>query len=147
MVLLLGLCKNTFTLAKLSISVSTISIGSRIRLVCAAYNTTIIWRRNAFNQWILPVMMYRAETWTLTIRLVHKLSVHQRAMERAMELAMSDIFLSNRIRNEAIEQSAKVTHIGRNIRTLKWKGAGHGDMNRWSLDPKYAGSKTATKET
>lgn len=64
-------------------------------------------------------MMYRAETWTLTIRLVHKLSVHQRAMERAMELAMLDIFLSNRIRNEAIEQSAKVTHIARNIRTLK----------------------------
>jgi hypothetical protein len=40
-------------------------------------------KTKVFNQCVLPVMTYGAETWTLTARLVHKFEVAQRAMERA----------------------------------------------------------------
>jgi hypothetical protein len=51
-----------------------------------------------FNQCVLPVMTYGAETWTLTARLVHKFKVAQRAMERAI-LGVSQ---RDRIRNQVI---------------------------------------------
>ena len=41
-------------------------------------------KSRAFDQCVLPVMTYGAETWTLTKGLVHKFQVAQRAMERAM---------------------------------------------------------------
>ncbi|CAH2268238.1 jg22297 [Pararge aegeria aegeria] len=41
-------------------------------------------KTKVFDQCVLPVMTYGAETWTLTARLIHKLQVAQRAMERAM---------------------------------------------------------------
>jgi hypothetical protein len=37
-------------------------------------------KTKVFNQCVLPVMTYGAETWTLTARLVHKFKVAQRAM-------------------------------------------------------------------
>jgi hypothetical protein len=61
---------------------------------------------------LIPVMIYGAETWTLTARLVYKFKVAQRAMERNM-LGVS---LPDRIRNEVIR---------RDISTLKWQWAGH----------------------
>ncbi|CAH0731533.1 unnamed protein product, partial [Brenthis ino] len=78
-------------------------------------------KTRAFNQCVLPVMTYGAETWTLTVGLVHKFKVAQRAMERAM-LGVS---LADRIRNEVIRQRTKVTDIARRISSLKWKWAGH----------------------
>ncbi|CAG4978815.1 unnamed protein product [Colias eurytheme] len=78
-------------------------------------------KTRAFNQCILPVMTYGAETWTLTCGLIHKFNVAQRAMERAM-LGVS---LSDKIRNEVIRQRTKVTDIARKISTLKWRWAGH----------------------
>ncbi|RVE54059.1 hypothetical protein evm_001182 [Chilo suppressalis] len=53
-------------------------------------------KTKVFNQCVLPVMTYGAETWTLMVRLVHRFKVAQRAMERAM-LGVS---LKDRIRNE-----------------------------------------------
>jgi hypothetical protein len=69
-----------------------------------------------YNQCVLPVMTYGAETWTLTAWLVHKFKVAQRGMERAM-LGVS---LRDQIRNEVIRQRTKVTDIAHRTSTLKW---------------------------
>ncbi len=74
-----------------------------------------------FNQCVLPVMTYSTETWSLTSGLLAKLSVAQRAMERAM-LGVS---LRDKIRNVEIRQRTKVTDIARKICRLKWQWAGH----------------------
>jgi hypothetical protein len=55
-------------------------------------------KTKVFNQCVLPVMTYGAETWTLTARLVHKFKVAQRGIERAL-LGVS---LRDRIRNQEI---------------------------------------------
>ncbi|CAH2248728.1 jg17521 [Pararge aegeria aegeria] len=53
-----------------------------------------------FDQCVLPVMTYGAETWTLIARLIHKLQVAQRAMVRAM----LGISLRDKIRNEVVDR-------------------------------------------
>ena len=75
-------------------------------------------------------MTYGAETWTLTVGLVHQFKVAQRAMERAM-LGVS---LKDRIRNEYIRHRTKVIDIAQRISKLKWQWAGHISRrtdNRW----------------
>jgi hypothetical protein len=75
-------------------------------------------KTKVFNQCVLPVMTYGAETWTLTARLVHKFRVAQRAMERAM-LGVS---------------ITKVTDIAYRVSMLKWRWASHISRrtdNRW----------------
>jgi hypothetical protein len=61
----------------------------------------------------------------------HKFKCAQRAMERAMlELSLRD-----RIRNQVIRQRTKVTDIALRISILKWRWAGHISRrtdNRWS---------------
>lgn len=87
-------------------------------------------KTKVYNQCVLPVMTYGTETWSLTIGLIHKLKVAQRAMERAM-LGVS---LRDRIRNEEIRRRTKVTDIARKISNLKWQWAGHiarRTDNRW----------------
>nr|ADI61810.1 endonuclease-reverse transcriptase [Bombyx mori] len=87
-------------------------------------------KTKVYNQCVLPVLTYGAETWTLTVRLVHKLKVTQRAMERAM-LGLS---LRDRIRNEVIRAKTKVIDIARRVSKLKWQWAGHicrRTDNRW----------------
>jgi hypothetical protein len=66
-------------------------------------------------------MTYGAETWTLTARLVHKLKVAQRAMERA-KLGVS---LRDRIGNHVIRQKTKVIDIAHRISKPMWQWAGH----------------------
>ena len=61
-------------------------------------------------------MTYAAETWTLTMGLVHRFKVAQRAMERVM-LGVS---LKDKIRDEVIRERTKVTDIARKISKLKW---------------------------
>ncbi|KAJ0175948.1 hypothetical protein K1T71_008122 [Dendrolimus kikuchii] len=68
-------------------------------------------KTKVFEQCVLPIMTYGAETWTLTAGLVHKFKVAQRAMERAM-LGVS---LMDKIRNEDIRKRTKVTDIARNL--------------------------------
>jgi hypothetical protein len=75
------------------------------------------------------LMTYRAQTGTLTARLVHKFKVAQRAMERAM-LGVS---LRDRIRKEVIRQ-IKATDKAHRISMLKWQWAGNISRrtdNRW----------------
>lgn len=78
-------------------------------------------KTRVFDQCVLPVMTYGAETWSLTMGLIRRLKVTQRAMERAM-LGVS---LRDRIRNEEIRRRTKVTDIARRIARLKWQWAGH----------------------
>lgn len=78
-------------------------------------------KTKVFEQCVLPVLTYGAETWTLTVGLVHKLKVAQRAMERAM-LGVS---LKDKIRNEIIRERTKTTDIARRVSKLKWQWAGH----------------------
>lgn len=78
-------------------------------------------KTKVFDQCVLPVMTYGAKTWTLTVGLVHKLKVTQRAMERAM----LGVPLKDRIRNEVIWQRTKVTDIAHLVSKLKWQWAGH----------------------
>ncbi len=78
-------------------------------------------KTKVFEQCVLPVLTYAAETWTLTAGLVHKFRVTQRAMERAM-LGVS---LRDRIRNDVIRERTNVTDIARRISKLKWQWAGH----------------------
>ncbi|RVE40262.1 hypothetical protein evm_015088, partial [Chilo suppressalis] len=72
-------------------------------------------KSKVFDQCVLPVMTYGAETWTLTTGRVHQFKVTQRAMERAM-LGVS---LKDRIRNDVIRQRTKVTDIAHRISKLK----------------------------
>ncbi|KAJ8719488.1 hypothetical protein PYW08_011663 [Mythimna loreyi] len=66
-------------------------------------------------------MTYGSETWSLTMGLLRRLKVTQRAMERAM----LGISLLDRIRNDEIRRRTKSTDIARRIASLKWQWAGH----------------------
>lgn len=78
-------------------------------------------KTKVFNQCVLPVMTYGAETWSLTMCLIKKLRIAQRAMERAM----LGISLRDRIRNEEIRRRTKITDIAQRSSKLKWQWAGH----------------------
>jgi hypothetical protein len=78
-------------------------------------------KTKVFNSCVLPVMTYGTDTWSLTMGLIRKLNVTQRAMERAM-LAVS---LRDRIRNDEIRKRTKITDIARRIADLKWQWAEH----------------------
>ena len=66
-------------------------------------------------------MIYGCESWSLTMGLIRRLKVTQRAMERAM----LGISLRDRIRNQEIRKRTKVADIARRIAQLKWQWAGH----------------------
>ncbi|CAH2208849.1 jg14 [Pararge aegeria aegeria] len=66
-------------------------------------------------------MTYGSETWSLTICLIRRLRVTQRAMERAM-LGLS---LRDKIRNVEICRKTRVTDIAQRVAKLKWQWAGH----------------------
>ncbi|KAG6440870.1 hypothetical protein O3G_MSEX001526 [Manduca sexta] len=78
-------------------------------------------KSKVFNSCVLPVITYGTETWPLTVGLIRRLKVTQRAMERAM-LGISQ---RDRIRNEEIRRRTKVTDIAHRISKLKWQWAGH----------------------
>ena len=105
-------------------------INRRIRLGWAAFrklhgifssNLPQCLKTKVYDQCVLPVMTYGSETWSLTMGLIRRLKVTQRAMERAM-LGVS---LRDHIRNEEIRKRTKVTDIARRIAKLKWQWAGH----------------------
>ena len=105
-------------------------VNRRIRLGWAAFgklrgifssNLPQCLKTKVYDQCVLPVITYGTETWSLTMGLIRKLKVTQRAMERAM-LGVS---LRDRIRNEDIRKRTKVTDVARRIAKLKWQWAGH----------------------
>ncbi|CAH2228331.1 jg1561 [Pararge aegeria aegeria] len=85
-----------------------------------------------FEQCVLPVLTYGSETWSLTMGLIRRLRVTQRAMERAM-LGVS---LRDQIRNEEIRRRTRVTDIAQRIAKLELQWAGHiarRTDGRWGL--------------
>jgi hypothetical protein len=88
-------------------------------------------KRKVFDACILPVFTYGAETMTLTKASVNKLSVTQRAMERAM----LGISLRDRVRNQVIRARSKVKDVAEVILAMKWRWAGHvarDDEDKWT---------------
>ncbi|CAH2236082.1 jg3652 [Pararge aegeria aegeria] len=67
-------------------------------------------------------MTYGSETWSLTMGLIRRLRVTQRAMERAM----SGVSLRDQIRNVVIRRRTRVTDIAQRVAKLKWQWAGNG---------------------
>ncbi|CAH2267381.1 jg27564 [Pararge aegeria aegeria] len=84
----------------------------------------------------LTIMMtYGSETWSLTMGLIRRLRVTQRAMERAM-LGVS---LRNQIRNVEIRRRTRVTDIAQRVAKLKWQ---------WALvGPQRGGQTTLQRQT
>lgn len=78
-------------------------------------------KRKVYDQCVLPVMTYGAETLTLTKKAICKIRVAQRAMERAM----LGISLRDRVTNETIRQRTGVTDAIERITSLKWNWSGH----------------------
>ncbi|CAH2266074.1 jg17600 [Pararge aegeria aegeria] len=77
-------------------------------------------------------MNYGTETWSLSMALIRRLRVTQRAMERAM----LGVYLRDQIRNEEIHRRTRVTDIARRVAKLKWQWAGHMARRtdgRWGL--------------
>ncbi|CAH2243828.1 jg23213 [Pararge aegeria aegeria] len=64
-------------------------------------------KTKVFEQCVLPVMTYGTETWPLTMGLIRRLRVTQRAMERAM-LGVS---LRDQIRNDVIRRRIRVAKL------------------------------------
>ncbi|CAH2237421.1 jg11276 [Pararge aegeria aegeria] len=89
-------------------------------------------KTKVFEQCVLPVITYGTETWSLTMGLIRRLRVTQRAMERAM-LRVS---LRDQIRNEEIRRRVRVTDIAQRVAKLNWQWAGHiarRTDGRWGL--------------
>lgn len=78
-------------------------------------------RTRIYEQCVVPVITYGAQTWTLTKTMVNKLRTTQRAMERVM----IGVTLRDRKRNEWIRQRTKVVDIVERVTSLKWNFAGH----------------------
>ncbi|CAH2232247.1 jg23336 [Pararge aegeria aegeria] len=57
-------------------------------------------KTKVFEQFVLPVMTYGSESWSLTMGPIRRLRVTQRAMERAMV----GVFIHDQIRNEVIRK-------------------------------------------
>ncbi|XP_045460954.1 uncharacterized protein LOC123671253 [Harmonia axyridis] len=108
----------------------TCELKRRITLSWAAYgrlggvfksNLPVCLKRRVFDQCILPVMTYGAETLTLTVTSAKKLRVAQRKMERSM-LGVS---LRDHVKNEDLRVRTGVTDVIYQIARLKWNWAGH----------------------
>ncbi|CAH2257136.1 jg11966 [Pararge aegeria aegeria] len=74
-----------------------------------------------FEQCVLPVMTYGSETWSLTMGLIRRLRVTQRAMESAM-LGVS---LCDQTRNVKLRRRTRFTDIAQRVAKLKWQWSGH----------------------
>ncbi|CAH2240572.1 jg21046 [Pararge aegeria aegeria] len=68
-------------------------------------------KTKVFDHCVLPVMCNGSETWSLTMGLIRRFRVTQRAMERAM-LRVS---LRDRIRNEEIRRRTRVTYKAQRV--------------------------------
>lgn len=78
-------------------------------------------RAKLFNQCIIPVLGYAAETWPLTKELMDKIGKAERRMERAL----LGIRLKDKIRNSDIRKNTQFEDIVSRIARNKWNWAGH----------------------
>lgn len=108
----------------------TAEICRRVSLTWAAFgklrdvfksDIPVCLKRRVFDQCVLPVMTYGAETLTLTKKTIKRIRVTQRAMERSM----LGISLRDRTPNNEIRRRTGVADAVERIATLKWNWAGH----------------------
>ena len=88
-------------------------------------------KRKVYEQCVLPVITYGAETLTFTKKSAENLRVAQRAMERAM----LGITKRDRIPNNTIRQRTKIKDIVEYVTRMKWRWAGHvarSSNDRWT---------------
>jgi len=88
-------------------------------------------KKQVFNQCIIPVLSYGAETWTTTRKLEKKLRVTERAMERIM----IGVTRKDRVTNQNLREKTNVQDIIKEIKIKKWRWAGHlarQHDNRWT---------------
>ena len=88
-------------------------------------------KKQLFNQCIIPVLSYGSETWTTTKKLEKKLRVTERAMERIMV----GVTRKDRVKNSELREKTNVRDIITEIKTKKWRWAGHLSRrldNRWT---------------
>lgn len=118
----------------------TREISRRIGLTWAAFgrlrnifksDIPMCLKRKVFDQCVLPVLTYGAETLTLTKNTTNRISIAQRKMERSM----LGISLRDRIPNTTLRERSGVKDAVACIATLKWNWAGHVARlsdNRWT---------------
>ncbi|KAL0859868.1 hypothetical protein ABMA27_010206 [Loxostege sticticalis] len=92
--------------------------SSSLKELCSFYDR---FRTRIYNQCILPVLTYGAETWVTTKAILQKLIVTQRAMERKLV----GVSLRDRMTNKWLRKESKVSDIVKRIANLKWQWAGH----------------------
>ena len=91
-------------------------------------NLAICLKRQVYNSYVLPAMVYGAETWTLTKQAQNKLAAAQTKMERSM----LNITYKDRKTNIWVRERTKVIDIIHTVRKMKWSWAGH--INRLKDD-------------
>ena len=88
-------------------------------------------KKQLFDQCIIPVLSYGADTWTTTIKMKKKLRVTERAMERIM----IGVTRKDRVTNQNLRLKTNVRDIIMEIKIKKWRWAGHlarCQDNRWT---------------
>lgn len=85
------------------------------------HNFPLCLKRKVFDHCVLPALTYGCETWTSNTKIIQKLRVTQRSMERRM----LNISLLDHKTNVWVRSQTKVMDIIRRVKTLKWKWAGH----------------------
>ena len=91
-------------------------------------NITAEQKARLFDQCILPVLTYGAETWVLTKEIINKRQVAQRKLERKLVLTT----LRDRKTNTWPREQSKVTDAVKRAASLKWQWAGHIDRKHGS---------------
>ena len=89
-------------------------------------------KKKIMDSCVLPVMLYGAQTWSLTEKQKKKLAVCQRKMERKI----MGINLKQKIRNDIIRKKTRVMDVLATAKKLKWKWGGHVarmEHNRWAM--------------
>lgn len=89
-------------------------------------------KKLVYNQRVLPVMTYGAETWGLTKRFERKLRLAQQAMERTM----LGVVLRDENTAAWIREQTRVEDILAQIKLSKWAWAPHVMLvrdNRWTI--------------
>ena len=93
--------------------------------------TSIRIKKTVMDSCILPVLLYGAQTWSLTIAQKIKIERCQRKMERKI----LQIKLRDRIRNIDIRNKSGITDATTQATKLKWKWCGHvmrQEQHKWA---------------
>ena len=120
----------------------TAELRRRIGLGWAAFNklkeimtcrkTSMILKRKAYIECILPTMIYGSETWSLSETKLKELTIAQRKMERMM----LGVTLRDKMKTEDIRRKTQVKDIIRAVKEAKHRWAGQiasRTDNRWTL--------------